>query len=73
MNLKHLFYFWKVARHGGVLRASEAIHISPQTLSGQIKLLEDRVGTALFKRNGRTLELTEAGVNQRAILTTCQR
>ena len=61
MNLKHLFYFWKVARHGGVLRASEAIHISPQTLSGQIKLLEDRVGTALFKRNGRTLELTEAG------------
>ena len=46
MNLKHLFYFWKVARHGGVLRASEAIHISPQTLSGQIKLLEDRVGTA---------------------------
>jgi LysR family transcriptional activator of nhaA len=61
MNLRHLFYFWKVAKHGGVLRASEAIHISPQTLSGQIKLLEDRVGTALFKRNGRTLELTEAG------------
>jgi len=61
MNLKHLFYFWKVAKHGGVVRASEAIHISPQTLSGQIKLLEDRVGTALFKRQGRSLELTEAG------------
>jgi len=61
MNLKHLYYFWKVARHGGVVRASEAIHISPQTLSGQIKLLEDRVGTALFKRQGRSLELTEAG------------
>lgn len=61
MNLKHLFYFWKVAKHGGVLRASEAIHISPQTLSGQIKLLEDRLGTALFVRQGRTLELTEAG------------
>lgn len=61
MNLKHLFYFWKVAKHGGVLRASETIHISPQTLSGQIKLLEERIGTALFKRNGRTLELTEAG------------
>lgn len=61
MNLKHLFYFWKVAKHGGVVRAAEAIHISPQTLSGQIKLLEDRVGTALFKRQGRTLELTEAG------------
>lgn len=61
MNLKHLYYFWKVAKHGGVLRASEAIHISPQTLSGQIKLLEDRLGTALFVRQGRTLELTEAG------------
>lgn len=61
MNLKHLYYFWKVAKHGGVLRASEAIHISPQTLSGQIKLLEERVGTALFRRQGRSLELTEAG------------
>lgn len=61
MNLKHLFYFWKVARHGGVMRASEAIHITPQTLSGQIKLLEDSLGTALFARQGRTLELTDAG------------
>ncbi len=61
MNLKHLFYFWKVAKHGGVVRAAEAIHISPQTLSGQIKLLEDRCGTALFMRHGRNLELTEAG------------
>jgi LysR family transcriptional activator of nhaA len=61
MNLKHLFYFWKVARHGGVLRASEAIHITPQTLSGQIKLLEDSLGTPLFARQGRTLELTDAG------------
>ena len=61
MNLKHLYYFWKVARHGGVIRAGEAIHISPQTLSGQIKLLEEQVGTALFTRQGRALELTDAG------------
>lgn len=61
MNLKHLYYFWKVAKHGGVIRTSKAIHISPQTLSGQIKLLEDRLGTALFRRHGRTLELTDAG------------
>lgn len=61
MNLKHLYYFWKVAKHGGVVRAAEAIHISPQTLSGQIKLLEDRIGTPLFRRQGRSLELTEAG------------
>lgn len=61
MNLKHLYYFWKVARHGGVLRAGEAIHISPQTLSGQIKLLEEQLGTPLFERRGRSLELTDAG------------
>ncbi|MDD5404679.1 MAG: transcriptional activator NhaR [Sulfuricella sp.] len=61
MNLKHLYYFWKVAKHGGVMRAGEAIHISPQTLSGQIKVLEECLGTALFQRHGRRLELTEAG------------
>ncbi len=61
MNFKHLYYFWKVAKHGGVMRASEAIHISPQTLSGQIKQLESRVGTRLFRRQGRQLELTDAG------------
>jgi len=61
MNLKHLYYFWKVAKHGGVIRAGKAIHISPQTLSGQIKLLEEHLGTALFRRQGRSLELTDAG------------
>lgn len=61
MNLKHLYYFWKVARHGGVVRAGEAIHITPQTLSGQIRLLEESLGTPLFSRKGRTLTLTEAG------------
>lgn len=61
MNFKHLYYFWQVAKHNGVIRASAAIHISPQTLSGQIKLLEDDFGTALFVRQGRTLELTDAG------------
>ncbi|WP_246327764.1 LysR family transcriptional regulator [Candidatus Competibacter phosphatis] len=48
MNLKHLYYFWQVAKHGGVIRASHEIPISPQTLSGQIKLLEDDLGVALF-------------------------
>ena len=61
MNLKHLFYFWKVAKAGGVLRAGEELHITPQTISGQLRLLEDSLGTALFRRQGRALELTEAG------------
>ena len=61
INLKHLYYFWKVATLGGVVRAGEAIHVSPQTLSGQIKILEERLGSPLFSREGRQLELTEAG------------
>ncbi|MDH5707750.1 MAG: LysR family transcriptional regulator, partial [Hylemonella sp.] len=41
MNFKHLHYFWVTARAGGILRAGKQLHITPQTLSGQIKLLED--------------------------------
>ena len=61
MNHKHLFYFWKVAKAGSVARAAESIHVTPQTLSGQIGLLEDSLGTPLFRRQGRALKLTEAG------------
>jgi LysR family transcriptional activator of nhaA len=61
MNLKHLFYFWKTAKAGGVARAGEELHITPQTISGQLRLLEDSLGAELFRRQGRSLELTEAG------------
>lgn len=61
MNFKHLQYFWAAAKAGGIVRAGEQLHISPQTLSGQIKLLEDRLGCALFRKVGRGLELTDAG------------
>jgi LysR family transcriptional activator of nhaA len=61
MNLKHLYYFWKVAGVGSVVRASEELHITPQTISGQIQLLEHDLKTELFVRRGRRLELTEAG------------
>jgi LysR family transcriptional activator of nhaA len=61
MNFKHLHYFWAAAKAGGIVRAGEQLHISPQTLSGQIKLLEERLGCALFRKSGRGLELTEEG------------
>lgn len=61
MNFKHLHYFWKVAKAGGVARASEQLHLTPQTISGQIGLLEESLGTPLFARSGRNLELTETG------------
>jgi LysR family transcriptional activator of nhaA len=61
MNFKHLHYFWAAAKAGGIQRASEQLHITPQTLSGQIKLLEDDFGCALFQKRGRGLELTPEG------------
>lgn len=61
MNFKHLYYFWATAKAGGVMRAGEQLHTTPQTLSAQIKLLEDRLGCALFRKSGRHLELTEQG------------
>jgi LysR family transcriptional activator of nhaA len=61
MNYKHLLYFWVTAKAGGVMRAGEQLHTTPQTLSGQIKLLEDWLGRRLFKKTGRNLELTEDG------------
>lgn len=61
MNFKHLHYFWVAARSGGVVRAGEQLHTTPQTLSGQIKLLEERLGRKLFRKSGRELELTEDG------------
>lgn len=61
VNYKHLHYFWAVAREGGVARASERLHLTPQTISGQLSLLEDYLGVMLFARVGRSLELTETG------------
>ena len=61
MNYKHLHYFFQVAKLGGVARASERLHLSPQTISGQIQSLEESLGTPLFAKSGRGLALTEAG------------
>ena len=61
INYKHLHYFWAVAKEGGVARASEKLHLTPQTISGQLGLLEEYLGIKLFNRVGRNLELTEDG------------
>jgi len=61
INYKHLHYFWVVAKEGGIARASERLHITPQTISGQLSLLEESLGESLFTRTGRNLELSEAG------------
>ncbi len=61
LNYRQLHYFWAVAKAGSIIRASERLHLTPQTLSGQISLLEGTLGVALFLRVGRRLQLTETG------------
>jgi LysR family transcriptional activator of nhaA len=61
LNYHHLYYFWMVARHGGVVRASEELMVSQPTVSNQLKELEAALGRRLFDRVGRGLRLTEAG------------
>ena len=61
LNFKHLKYFWTVGKAGGVIKAGEQLHVTPQTVSAQIQLLESALGVTLLERSGRTLALTEAG------------
>ncbi|MFZ0256074.1 MAG: transcriptional activator NhaR [Gammaproteobacteria bacterium] len=61
LNLKHLRYFWAVASNGSIASASEVLHVTPQTISGQLRELEEQVGAKLFQKAGRNLVLTDTG------------
>lgn len=61
LNYNHLLYFWTVAQEGSVARAAEALHLAPQTISGQLKMLEESIGEPLFSRVGRGLAITDTG------------
>lgn len=61
LNYKHLYYFWMVAKSGGISRAGERLHLTPQTVSGQITYFEDVLGYKLFNRVGHRLDLSESG------------
>lgn len=61
LNYNHLYYFWMVQKKGSVTKAAEALYLTPQTVTGQIRAFEERLKGNLFKRNGRRLEPTELG------------
>ncbi|GAJ75833.1 LOW QUALITY PROTEIN: transcriptional activator NhaR [Vibrio sp. JCM 18905] len=61
LNYNHLYYFWMVCKQGSVTKAADALFLTPQTVTGQIKALEERMKGKLTKRNGRTVEPTELG------------
>jgi LysR family transcriptional activator of nhaA len=61
LNFHHLFYFWRVAKLGHLTRAALELHTSQSSVSAQIRHLEERIGEALFTREGRRLSLTDTG------------
>ena len=61
MNFRHLYYFWVVAKEGGVTRAASRLGLAIQTISTQLAQLEQSIGKSLFMQQGRNLVLTEAG------------
>ncbi|MBY0235052.1 MAG: LysR family transcriptional regulator, partial [Burkholderiaceae bacterium] len=60
-SYRHLYYFWVVAKEGGVSKAAERLGMAVQTVSTQVRELEKSLGFALLKPAGRGVALTEAG------------
>ena len=60
-SYRHLYYFWVVAKEGGIARAAARLGMAVQTVSTQVRELEKSLGQALLKPAGRGLVLTEAG------------
>lgn len=70
MDAADLRIFEAVARLGGMGRAAEALHTVQSNVTARIRLLEDALGTTLFRRHPRGVELTAAG---RRLLPYAQR
>lgn len=61
LPLQALRTFVEVGQRGSIKAAAQALHVTPGAVSQQIRLLEDRLGMALFTRERQGMRLTEAG------------
>lgn len=76
MSFAQIQYFVAVSEIGHVGRASEKLRVAQPAVSRQIKNLEDELGTVLFLRTSRGMQLSSAGrvflEHARRILNTMQ-
>lgn len=61
MDLRALRYFVEVVRCNGFTRAAEALHVTQPTISKMVRALEEELGGPLLLREGRGVQLTDAG------------
>jgi LysR family transcriptional activator of nhaA len=61
LNYHQLLNFWLVAREGSVRRAGELLHVTPASVSIQVRKLERSLGARLLRKEGRGVALTELG------------
>lgn len=62
LNYHHLFYFSVIVHEGGIAPAARKLRLTHSTLSAQLRLLEEHLGTPLFERRGRRLVPTAFGL-----------
>src|SRR5690625_3830782 len=61
LDIRQVTYFAEVAKQKSFTKAASTLHISQPSLSKTIKTLEDELGTPLFYRASKGLELTDTG------------
>lgn len=61
LELRVLRYFLMIVQEQNISKASARLHVSQPTVSRQLKELENELGTTLFERGNRTIQLTPDG------------
>lgn len=61
LKIRHLVMIVALAETGGVMRASERLHLSQPAVTRGLKEAEEVLGAAIFTRHARGIEITDEG------------